>query len=787
MANDQTFHFKEDFFEEILNGIPKKDSSIDFENNTKVNLNPNSTQRVKYVAKAFLTSEESKNVFSSLIKSVKKKQAKNLLGKLNIKLFEEEVEDDIKDDEEEEIEDIAESKKQKGPVDKIFELKKRFEKLKAIGQKASKVKTQISLMKAFFLALSMKSYSDAISSRNKILREMNSKFDYVKEKNIDPILNDAVIPSLTTTLFSMTGKTKNFIDDILSKYYNFLEIILGFIIEKEVVKLASLIPGLGGAIKIYDFIKSNYKKARRLYRKSRGIRAMEDIAEEIIENPAMVKEVMKGGVTGFFALFGHIDENGQRKIDMGIKQMIKASKNAGNNIIDNLSNSSSNNVTSTEDIGALFQTGKNVLNESKEIVDNKIDEMIDSFNEKTPSYKKYEFVYKIMKESYFKEIEYSPWTKAAMNLENMVLFVEKRFNNMFEKLNTIVESNMVFLNKSKNVLTDADLIKYFKQMSGSDGTRIIIKRGNESVSLKGRKKYLNDKDKNPLFVKAKTVATIRKDGESKTYKTNFKPVIRFYFSDELKEYYSRKHNKSKINFTSNYYERSKKNGQYMGKKIGGEEKTIFEVEMGKNLKYKRSSIKYKGRILECDNLKFDISGEFMKAINEKHYSPRGLILKRLFSPFTFSGIKSDYYKKQNNYRVKISKNDAKMLKDGTIAHSKENNDYNDENFTKYSKSYLTPVNSETIKNNEDFFKLGLIYKRDLSSFKEDVKLDVIMDKTELKWTDILSAEIIVEKFSINRFKNMVYNFQTIEQENENLKNKIRFVNFDLNGPYNEYF
>lgn len=782
MADDNSFHFKDDFFEEILNGVPQKETPIDYEKNTKTNLNPASAMRVKHVAKAFLTSEESKNVFSSLIKTVKRKQSKNLLGKLNIKLFEEETEDDIKDEEEENIEDIAESRKQKGPVDKIFELKKKFEKLKAASKKVKKIKTQISLMKSFFLALSMKSYSDIISDRNKILREMDENFENVKEKNIDPILNQAIIPSLTTTLFSMTKKTRNFLDDLLSKYYNFMENILGFIIEKEVVKAASLVPGLGAVVKTYDFLKSRYKKARRMYRKAKGIRAVDDIAEEIVENPEIVKEVMKGGVTGFLALFGHIDENGQKKIDAGIKQMIKASKNAGTDIINNLSNSTSENNLSTEDIGILFQTGKNALNEGRTIVNNKIDEMVAIFDEKTPTHKKYDYAYKLIVSSYFKGVEHSPWTKAMMNLGNMVLFVEKHFNNMFEKLKFRVESNMVFLNKSENVITASDLTKYFKKICGEEGSFIIVKKGNKEIRINGRNKVLKSENKLPLFVKAKTIAKIYKDGRSKRYVMDFNPHIRFYFSYDLKEKYLQR-DISKINFSSYYYERRNKNNNYINKKIDNEEKTSFEVTYGKNLNYKETKIKYRGQSLICDKLEMGISNKFLNAINEKHLSLRGRLLRNLFTPFTFGGSQS------NNFDTKISKENASFIKDGTIAYNKGDiNNYDDEKYTRYVKNYSTPVSRDVMNENRSFFhSVGLINKRDLNSLSDDVKLDVIMGKTELKWIDILSAEMIMENYSITRFKNIIYNFQTIEKENENLKNGLKFYMFDLNGPYDDIF
>lgn len=772
MADDQIFHFKEDFFEEILNGVPQKDISIDYEKNTKVNLNPNSSYRVKHVAKAFLSSEESRNVFSSLIKEAKKKQSKNLLGKLNIKLFEEDVEDDIKDDEEEEIENIAEGSKKSGPVDKIMALKKKFEKLKEIGKKGNKVLYHIRAIKSYFAVLGMTSFSSAVANRNKIIRDMNENVDKVMDDQINPILDDAIIPSLTTTLFSMTGKTKGFIDDILEKYYKFLDVILGLIIEKEVTKALSYVPYLGPVLKIYEKGKSLYKKGRRLYRKSKGVRAMEDVAEEIIENPEMAREVLKGGVTGFFALFGHIDENGQKKIDLGIKAMIKTSKDKGNEIIQNLSNNSSDKNLIAE-TGDLFATGKNVLGEFKTIADNKINEMIYAFDEKTPKHQKYEYVYNILRTSYFKELEYSPWSKCAMNLNNMVLFVQKRFDDMFDRFQNKISAYAGFVNKKNQVLTIQDLGKYIKKFN-SKGARIIIEKGGKEISLKRVKKTFNHvNDDYSLFIKAKTYSNFsRKDGK---YNIEFEPCVRIHVPLSLKlKYHDKKYDK--INFPVKYFKREyDEKGNMITKEL---KKREIYFQMSKI--YSPKTIKK----IECDTAIITNPKFFIKEINKKYYTIRGKVLNKLFSPFTFYRIDNKFI--ENDYwNVKVSKNDAKLVDDGVMLFDKnfDGINYDDKKYTRYTQNYDVDISVTTKYNdiydkdsfdyldNPFFRNDAIIHRSSIDSFKEE-KIEIKRTQTELKWMNIVSTESLIENYSLRRYKNINKYLTAMVEENERFKRNL---------------
>ena len=68
-----SIHFRESFFEEILNGIPKEESKDEIltsvEEGTKTNLSPDNKLRIKNAVKAFLNDEESKKIFINTIKN----------------------------------------------------------------------------------------------------------------------------------------------------------------------------------------------------------------------------------------------------------------------------------------------------------------------------------------------------------------------------------------------------------------------------------------------------------------------------------------------------------------------------------------------------------------------------------------------------------------------------------------------------------------------------------------------------------------------------------------------
>ena len=101
------FHFKEDFFEEIMNGIPSEDLVNDDKKNSKVILSTDNKTRFNRVVKEFLRAEESKQIFINLIKKAKKREQINFLKDLDLFFFQKENEEES-DEDDDEIEEIGE-------------------------------------------------------------------------------------------------------------------------------------------------------------------------------------------------------------------------------------------------------------------------------------------------------------------------------------------------------------------------------------------------------------------------------------------------------------------------------------------------------------------------------------------------------------------------------------------------------------------------------------------------------------------------------------------------------
>ena len=88
------FHFKEEFFEELLNGIPPEDFEYDDKKNSSVVLSADNKVRFNRVVKEILSSEESKEIFVNLIKNAKKREQVKFLDGLDLFFLKEDEEED---------------------------------------------------------------------------------------------------------------------------------------------------------------------------------------------------------------------------------------------------------------------------------------------------------------------------------------------------------------------------------------------------------------------------------------------------------------------------------------------------------------------------------------------------------------------------------------------------------------------------------------------------------------------------------------------------------------------
>ena len=127
-----SIHFRDNFFEEILNGIPDEDSRDEIieiaEKGTKTNLSSDNKLRINNVVKAFLHDEESKALFINIIKNAKNREKINWFKKFNLNFLNSLKEDEEdKDDEDELAEEIVDEEKSKGTFSSFRELKKKYE------------------------------------------------------------------------------------------------------------------------------------------------------------------------------------------------------------------------------------------------------------------------------------------------------------------------------------------------------------------------------------------------------------------------------------------------------------------------------------------------------------------------------------------------------------------------------------------------------------------------------------------------------------------------------------
>lgn len=797
MADTDTFHFKDDFFEEILNGVPKEDVSESQKESSVVTLSPNSKTRVKYVAKAFLSSEESRRVFSSAIIKAKQKENKALIDKFSIVLFKEKVEDSKdKDEEEEAIEEVAEEKSS-GPLSKIIALKAKFEKLKRLGKKGRNILNHINSIKAYFLMIGSMSFASAISNRNKIIRTLNDNFDGFLDDTIYPFLNNGIIPTLTSTMFNLFGKIRKFSDDMLDRYYALLEGALEILFEINLKVLQagiSILPGGAGAALAMEECWRAYKITKMLQRRAKGYEMLFHAGIEMIKNPEIVMEVLKGGKSTLFAFLGKMDKNAQEKIDQLINLGIKQSQKAGTDIIDSLNKNDGADISKLiSNSGSIIGTADDVFGGLKDIVNDKIDEFVNVFDKNTPTYKQYKYAYNLISQMYFKGVDYSPWTKMAMNLNNMLIFVNDKFEKTYEKWGQIVNSNTGFVNTENKVLSVDDLKNYFLRFIGDEKNHVYM----TIKTPKGKKVLVNDKKKRGSELKKidKMIISVKTIERISYNKSNFTkmggqyvPEIKFYLSHLTKNLFLEK-SKKYLTLKGDYYER-----RVSVSKDGNKTYTVKKIDSVTNYHKLMSPSNKKVTLNDESYTQFSngIPLKFLKSINEKHYSPRGLILNKLFSPFHYKKMNGNDINNSFKSYIKVNKKDIDYLTNNSIYIDKtfDGTNYADERFALYADDYN--IYEKGIKDDELITETGLgnvrLFKlksgfdkgyRDYNlSTPQEIKFEIKMDGTSnITWIDLLSSEVLFENYSTKRFEMMNDNLNKSIIIVEELRDEIKKLRF----------
>ena len=234
-----SIHFRESFFEEILNGIPKEESKdeilISVEEGNKTNLSPDNKLRIKNVVKAFLNDEESKKIFINTIKNIKNREKTKWINQFNLKFLVILKENEGDQDEEDDfVEDVADEEKSKGFLSSFRDLKKKYETIEKWKERQKRLRRMIYILKDSYVFLNNITFASLFGSKTKLVRDMNTQlyslFHTFKPNFIDPLLYSGA-HSLSSIVNLITKEIKNKV----SAYYSLLEELMHNVAEDLII------------------------------------------------------------------------------------------------------------------------------------------------------------------------------------------------------------------------------------------------------------------------------------------------------------------------------------------------------------------------------------------------------------------------------------------------------------------------------------------------------------------------------------------------------------------------
>lgn len=639
------FHFKEEFFEELLNGIPPEDFEYDDKKNSSVVLSADNKVRFNRVVKEILSSEESKEIFVNLIKNAKKREQVKFLDGLDLFFLKEDEEED-KDEDDEEIEEIGEKEKKQNVLSKVLSAKKKYDNLKRLSRKKDNFFKIINQVRSTYLALSAMSVAGTLGVRNKTLREMHGYMDPFLNDNFMPFMLNVVYPSVTTSMLNLAMDTTDKLKHLIKSIYDGFRELAGEAIKFGLNFVPMVGPYLSAAAEAADTnaedlsgdaidigMKFASKKIKLIVN---AVKYGGKSIESIIKNP----DIFKNGVSAFFILFGSFDENARAKIDLKLQENVKKINAKGEEIIKMIRSPKDTTINLVDITKEFAGVGVDLYNIGRDFVEDELDNFESNIqniiDDKTSTQDKFEFAYRLMANSYFKSVELSPWSRAMRLIGGIVKKTSKLFNNLHERLR---ESNEIhegiYYSNGKRV----NLEEYFNAIS----KKLRVKR---ALSKKDKSDEKRKSPGNIHFLVSTRQTINEKIGED----------TRFYYTPHVFMSFSKVYKARERKFISRFYEKS-------GEKIHLLDENIIE----KGMNYKLADENGKDHFYDSDGGFNEItiikSDKFKERINL--YRPTGVntFFDYLFSTY-FNKSNKDFLKdikflNTNDSNFKIDEDDAK--------------------------------------------------------------------------------------------------------------------------------
>ena len=646
-----SIHFRDNFFEEILNGIPDEDSRDEIieiaEKGTKTNLSSDNKLRINNVVKAFLHDEESKALFINIIKNAKNREKNNWIKNFNLNfLISLKEDEEDKDDEDELAEEINDEEKSKGTFSSFKELKKKYDTIKTWREREKRIRRIVYFLKDSYVFLSNITFASMFGSKTKLIRGMNETmnelFHEFKPKYIDPLLYSGSY-SLTSLTNILTKEIKNKV----KIFYEFLEDVLQYIIEQEVGLIFRFVRPLRQAMEkiadIRDKITGNsLSPLKRLMRLKRVMKFVEIMMDEKKRN-VFINSIRYGASAAIFKLSGELSDYDKRAINNYTQDVVKNIRNTGDNLAKSILN---NKGISVSDVISSLDAGEGIgqlANMGKKYVDDQIrqfgDTLIGDLESKLSLHQKFDVAYNIVTSAYTERVEKSPWTKAISYLKYIVKASENLFYPFLDNLKSIIFENKSILNA---LGTPLNIEKYLKTIIDrglviDNGTgekyRLINRHKKSQNNKRGGGKSNDPKIKISIQTSQSVVNTVNtKDGkviEDSFGKKEFKPILNVIFDKDVKL-----GNNFKIR---NYY-----HIRGIGKDEFIEENEIFNGE------YSTSN--------------FKLNKKWLEKINDSNMSTLGHFFHNLFHVYVFPDLPNAYRFKKNEKEEEYETYELPMLK-----------------------------------------------------------------------------------------------------------------------------
>lgn len=560
---ETNYHLKDDFFEEILNGIPESEEKRqeylkNIEKNSKTSLSPDNKTRLKRVAASFLSTEESKKAFIELIKNAKKREQNSFLKDIKKSIFLSKIEND-EGVEEKISEDIKkEENKSGGLFSKVNDLRKKYKDVKGHFTTARRVLTLINLIKGTYMTLSNLTVNDAFKSKNKVIRNMNKITNDFLDGNIGGLFHAVILPSVSTSLGAVIEDIKVRIDKALSKFnlylYEAVSVAMTAFVSIAMIAAAGSGALAAGASKatalemaswanviqstIMDASNGGDMSMRRIFDiiiKTTGNKALSyvNLAEKIWSGAVAVwdarekiADVYKYTKMGVKGIFGHYGES-QEELNLRLQKVGESLNAKGDEIISNITNGNKSSFSDNLQLASrithdVFEEGSLLFRQEYRDLENKIIYDVDKI---TTTQDKFNFVYGVISNSYFKDVEMSPWSKSIRYISEMVKYLHNSFIDVYEPLDEMVNNQSYFYNSKGEII---DLNKYISDIidmfsngvtARSQSGRILnfkLKRHQRKELIK--KSFNKEEDKKYFKINIHTKQSIKK--KFKIYKDN---------------------------------------------------------------------------------------------------------------------------------------------------------------------------------------------------------------------------------------------------------------------------